>query len=253
LAQIVFAIDELGVSELGPFDAPKPGMYENIGPLTDMLEKIMALVRVIEAEKASEPETINQTFSTHTLKFEQDEEQLSEDVYSVKEKVAEDVKKLAAMDTTKSKAEEFVNLAAKDGWESAVEKFNELYGQQSTQDEGDPNVKTPKAEPFKLQNLTNLQRISRATLETLTVQTAGKPAAQSFLKEREKHRQLIDRLYSLLPQDSNTVDTVPLIIEFKLKEYFSQAPCAGRVRRTQGDAIIQRRSYSIPEPDGRPL
>ena len=221
LAQIVFAIDELGVSELGAFDAPKPGMYENIGPLTDMFEKIMALIRVIKAEKASEPETINQTFSTHTLKFEQDEEQLSEDVYSVREKVAEDVKKLAAMDTTKSKAEEFVNLAVKDGWESAVEKFNELYEQKSTQDEGDPNAfKTPNAEksvsePFKLQNLTNLQRISRATLETLTVQTDGKPAAQSFLNERKKHRRFVDQLYSLLPQDSNTVDTVPLIIEFK--------------------------------------
>jgi hypothetical protein len=47
------------------------------------------------------------------------------------------------------------------------------------------------------------------------VQTDGKPAAQSFLNERKKHRRFVDRLYSLLPQDSNTVDTVPLIIEYK--------------------------------------
>jgi len=221
LIQIVFAIDELAVSELGPFDARKPGMYENIGPLTDMFEQIMALMRVIGAEKASEPQTIDQTFSTSTLEFEQDEGQLSEDVYSVKEKVAEDLRKLAAMDTTKSKAEEFINLAAKDGWESALEKFNELYGQQTTQDQGDPNaLKTPNeekgvSEPFKLQNLTNLRRISRAALETLAVQSKGKTAAPFFLNERKKQRRFVDQLYSLVPQDSNTVDTLPLIMEFK--------------------------------------
>jgi len=221
LIQLVFAIDELGVSELGPFDAPKPKMYENIGPLTDMFEQIMALVRVIGAEKASEPQTIDQTFSTSTLEFEQDEGQLSEHVYSVKEKVAEDLRKLAAMDTTKSKAEEFINLAAKDGWQSALEKFDELYGQQTTQDQGDPNaLKTPNAEksvsePFKLQNLTNLRRISRAALETFAVQSDGKTAAPFFLNERKKQRRFVGQLYSLVPQDSNTVDTLPLIMEFK--------------------------------------
>ena len=222
LTQIVFAVDELAVSELAPFDMrKKPRMYVNIGPLTDMFEQTMVLIRVIKAEKASEPETINQTFSTGTLEFERDEGQLNDDVYSVKEKVAEDLKKLAAMDTTKSKAEEFIELAAKDGWESARDKFNELHEQQTTQNEGDPNALTiPNAEksvsePFKLQSLTNLQRISRATLETLAVQNEGKPAAQFFLSDRKKHHRFIDQLYSLLPQDSNTVDTVPLIMEFK--------------------------------------
>ena len=229
LSQVVFAVDELAASELGPFDVPKPRIYENIGPVKDLLGQmlrdfsgqIMALVRVIKAEEAAEPESINQAFSIRTLKFERDEEQLSEDVYSVKEKVAEDLKKLAAMDTTKSKAEEFIDLVAKDGWESAIDKFNELYGQQTTQDESDPNAsKTPTgekdaSEPFKPQNLTNLRRISMATLETLAVQNVGKPAVEFFLNEREKNRQFVDQLYSLIPQDSNTVDTVPLIMEFK--------------------------------------
>jgi hypothetical protein len=191
-------------------------MYVNIGPLTDMFEQIKALIRVSKAEKASEPETINQTYSTGTLELEREEGQLNEDVYSVREKVAEDLKKLAAMDTTKSKAEEFIELAAKGGWESAIDKFNELYGRQTTQNEGDPNaLTTPNAEPFKLQSLTNLQRISRATLETLAVQSEGKPAAQFFLRDRKKQLRFIDQLYSLVPQDSNTVDTGPLIMEFK--------------------------------------
>lgn len=216
LAHIVFAIDELGASELGPFDVAKPRMYENIGPMKDMLwqitgdisGQIMAVVRVIGAQKPSEPESANQTFSKNTFRFEQDEEQVSEDIYSVREKVVEDLKKLAAMDITKSKAEEFIDLAARDGWEGAIEKFNELYGRQDERDEGDPNV-------FRLQKLTSLPRISRETIETLVVQSAGDPAAQLRIDSLRKEALLRDKFYSLVPQDANTVEAVPLIVEFK--------------------------------------
>jgi len=241
LAQIVFAVGDLAASELGPFDVRKPRMYENIGPLKDLLGsarfglldssgQIMAIIRVIKTIKAAEPQSIDQTFSTSSLEFDpnqpsaqsgakgQDE---AENLYSVKEKVTEDLKKLAARDITKSKAEEFIGLAAKDGWDTAIDKFNELYGKQTSQDPNDPNAseisneEKSVSEPFKLQNLTGLRRISKATLQTLTFQTAGNPAAPFFLNERRKHRRFVEQLYSLIPQDSNTVDAVPLIIEFK--------------------------------------
>ena len=229
LTQIVFAVDELDASELGPFDVPKPAMYENIGPLKDitvrvtgqMTGRIMAVVRVIDAVKASEPESINQTFSTATLRFDENQQQQSEDVYSVKEKVVQDLKKLAAMGTVKSRAEDFIQLAIKDGWENTVEKFNELYGRQYEQRQGDPNLfGDPNAisqarQPFKLQNLTNLQRISSMTLGKLAVQRAGRPDAQFLINEAKKQSWLISRLYSLVPQDSNNLDTVPLVLEFK--------------------------------------
>lgn len=236
LTQIVFAIDDLAASELGPFDVPKPRMYENIGPLKawsglqDTSGQIMAVVRVIKAIKATEPESINQTFSTSALEFDPNQpsalsgaegQDTDENIYSVKEKVTEDLKKLAVIETTKSKAEEFIDLAVKDGWDSALDKFNELYGQQNSQDQNDPNTsgttnaEQDAAKPFKLQNLTGLRRISRATIQTLTVQTAGNPTAQLFLNGRKNQRRLVEQLYSLVPQDSNTVDTVPLVMEFK--------------------------------------
>jgi len=208
LPRIVFAVDELGVSELGPFDIPKPRMYENIGPMRDILGRIMAVVRVIEARKASEPESINQAYGKSTLVFEQDPNQISEDVYSVKEKVAGDLKKLAAMDSTKSKAEEFIAMSEKDGWEGAIDKFNKLYGQPDKQDEGGPNI-------FRMQNWTGLRRISREAIETLAVQSSGNPAAQFLVNEGKKNGQFIARLYSLVPQDSNTVEGLPLVLEFK--------------------------------------
>ncbi len=208
LPQVVFAIDELKVSELGPFDAPRPRLYENIGPVTDILGRITAVMRVIEAEKASEPESINQTYSTKTLTLERATEQASEDVYSVKEKVVEDLKKLAAMDTAKSKTQEFIALAAKDGWENAIDKFNELYGKQAGQGEA-------ATDAFKLQNLTNLKRMSRERIGTLTVQNAGDPTAQFLVDASKKEALFTAQLYSLVPQDRDTVEALPLIVEFK--------------------------------------
>jgi len=95
LTRIVFAMDQLGDSELSPFDAPKPRMYESIGPVKDLFGQIMTIVRVTEVKKASEPEGVDYTYSTQTVRFEQDQEQVGDEIYSVKEKVIEDLKKLA--------------------------------------------------------------------------------------------------------------------------------------------------------------
>ena len=205
LTQIIFAVDELAASELSPFDVPKPRMYENIGPARDISERIIAVVRVTEVRKACEPESVNQTFSKATLRFGRDEEPAIRDVYSVKEKVVEDLKKLAAMDTAKNTADEFIKQVVKDGWEGAIVRFNELYGRQ---DEGEPNV-------FELQNWTELRRISRETIGTLAMQSEGNPVAQLSVDRVVKEGMFIGQLYSLVPQDANRLDTVPLIMEFK--------------------------------------
>ncbi len=232
LARIVFAVDDLTASELGPFDVPKPRIYENIGPLKDLFGsarfglkdvsgQIMAITRVIKTIKAGEPQSIDQTFSTISLTFDPNQEEGAENIYSVKEKVTEDLKKLTAMETAKNKAEEFIDLAAKDGWDSTLDKFNKLYGKQISQDPNDPNApeisnaEKNDAEPFKLQNLIGLQRISRATLQTIDRQNAGNPGAQIFLEGRKNQRRFVEQLYSLVPQDSNSVDADPLVMEFK--------------------------------------
>ncbi|GAH05116.1 unnamed protein product, partial [marine sediment metagenome] len=165
-----------------------------------------------------EPESVNQTFGMSTLILDPNQEPQSEVAYSLKEKVAEDLEKLAAMDTTRSKAEEFIELAAKDGWDSAINKFNDLYGKQAKKDlpvPATPQVQANDPNIFRLRNLTSLQRIPNTTLATLAVQSAGNPAVQFIINEQRKQAQFVEQLYSLVPQDSNTLDTVPLIMEFK--------------------------------------
>ncbi len=209
LTQLVFALDQFGRSELEAFNVQKYKIYENIGPARDFLGQTMALLRVIKAEKASVPESINQTFSTRTLKLDPNQAESDEDVYSVKEKVDEDFKKLNAMNTTKNKAEEFLELAAKDGWDNAIDKFNKLYGQQDGEDENDdPNV-------FKLQNFTGLRRISSAALLTLKEQNAGELTERLLINQVKIQKLFIDQIYSLVPRDSDSPGVPPLIKEFK--------------------------------------
>jgi len=203
------------VSELGPFDVPKPRMFENIGPVKDMMSMyssnsggIMAILRVIDAQKAAEPESIEQTYSTSSLEIDPNEEKAGENIYSVKEKVTEDLKKLAVLDTTKSKADEFIALAKKDGWTSAVNKFEELYGQLQERDPNDPNA-------FRLQNYPDMRRISKANLATLSLQGQGDPMMSFYMNESNVNQQFVDQLYSLVPQDNDTVGTLPLVMEFK--------------------------------------
>jgi len=208
LPQIVFAIDEIGISKLGPFDIAKPRMYENIGPFNDMTGRIMALIRVVEAQKACEPNNLDMSFSKKTISLDSNEPETENGVYSVKEKVAEDLKKIAAMETTKAKAEEFIKQVAKDGWEDAVKKFNERYRPAGHKKQDEPNA-------FKLQDLKDLKRFSNARMETFALQTADSPTAQFSIDVTRKTRQFIDQLYSLVPRDGNTLVSVPVVVKFE--------------------------------------
>jgi hypothetical protein len=208
LSRAVFAISELSDSELSPFDIPRPRLYENIGPAKDIPGRIMVVVRVIDAEKVSEPESLNQTLDKSSLKLDKDQNQTDENVYSIRKVVSEDLKKLSAMDTTKNKAEEFVRLATKDGWEKTVDKFNKLYKLPEKKTGADANA-------FELENFTNLQRASSLSMETAIMQSAGNPARRLLINNAKNENQLIEQLYSLIPQDSNTIDTLPLVVEFK--------------------------------------
>jgi len=215
LTRVLFAVDQLQASELSPFDVPNPKLYENIGPFIDMDGQLMLIVRPTAAANAAVPENINQTLGKNALILDGQPQQ-SENAYSMKEKVAQDLKKLLAMDVTKKKATEFVDLASRDGWEKTVEKFNKLYGQQD-KDISEPDVSgtiTAPQKSFALQNLSNLRRTSALTLEGLVTQSTRNPSVQPFVNEAKKESRLIDRLYSLIPPDSNTA-SVPVVLESK--------------------------------------
>jgi len=247
LIRVVFSIDQLQGYELGLLSAQKPRMYESIGPAKDpsrqttkdTSDQITALFRVIEAKGACEPESVDQTFSTATLKLQNSVQQKEQDVYSVREKVSEDLKRLSALDKTGAKAQEFIDIAVNDSWQSALDTFNKLYAQKLTKEESDdPNV-------FKLDTMTGLRRISSDQLNTFAAQRVGNPTAQFFMTEVKAQRQFIDQLYSLVPEDSNAPPTLPLVMEFKpnMSYYCVKDLSIARLSQQEYDQIKATRAY----------
>jgi hypothetical protein len=68
---------------------------------------------------------------------------------------------------------------------------------------------------FRLQNYPGMRRISKANLETLALQGQGDPVTPFFLNESKVNQQFVDQLYSLVPPDKDTVEPLPLVMEFK--------------------------------------
>ena len=174
---------------------------------------MVALVRVVQAVKATEPNDVDYTFSIKPLVFDPNDEQEKENIYSVKEKVTEDLKKLAALKTAKTRAEEFIGLVSNGDWEGAVDKFNEMYGKEIRPDPNDPN--SPVIETFQVENFTGMRIISKDKLDTLAALNQSNPAAQYLANERDKSSSLVKELHSLIPADSNSVENLPFIMEFK--------------------------------------
>ncbi len=236
LRQILFSIPALsddeqsasgGPARPSPLGGGQPRLFENIGPVRDILSEIMVLVRTTKAQKTSTPEGIDLILDTRTLMLDDDRES-PQDAWrrkienpvlrTVRENVVDDLKKLAVVrqGLVKNKAEEFVDLVKKDGWEKALNKFNELYSQQTRQSGSDPNI-------FRLERLTNLQRIPKRTLTALAAQSKGRLTEQIFVNEAQKRltvneaeiqSRFIEKLYSLVPRNISIVKNLPLAMEF---------------------------------------
>ncbi len=237
LTGVVFAVDELGASELGPFDVPKPRLYENIGPVQDMFGQIVMIMRITAVRKASEPEDINQSISKSTIAVAEGEITATDDVYTVKDKVIDSLKELAAMETAKIKAEEFIKLAKKDGWEKTSDKFVKLYGEIVKETPGGTDA-------FVLQNA-KMCRVPEMTLERYIMQNEGNPAGREIVEGMRKEMLFLDMLYGLVPKGAETIETLPMVLEFKpaMSYYCLKDVSILRVDRNQYEQIKGIQTY----------
>ncbi len=240
LSKIVFSIDELKLTQLSPFEVATPRMYETLGPLRDISDEIMVLARIIEAKGAYPPQGLDQTFSTKTVTLNQSPEQDANDVYSVREKVVEDLKNLSAMKTAQNKTAEFVKLIVKEGWDQAIESFNKRYGEKDSDDSTEPT--------FKLETKETMQRISKAQLQIFKAQSDTNPLKRSRNSQANNTRLFIDQLYSTVPADANSLDELPYIMEFKPEmRYYCLKSLS--VNRIDLDQYINRKAGMLYKAD----
>jgi hypothetical protein len=245
LVRVAFAVEPLKASELGPFDARPYRLYENIGPLKDIFERIqgysgknMMLVRVIRAEKAAEPNSVNDKIDKHGVQFDRQSE-IADDVNLVREIVVEDLKRLAAMNVAKDKAEQFAQLALKEGWDAAISRFNELYGDSAEKSEDDANALSDVQKSFALRTRTGLQRIPDTGVANLEVRYEGDPTATSMLNRIKAEKKFAEMFYALVPEDSNTLAAPGTIVEFKpgFSYYCVESLTIHRLYKEQFDRI----------------
>jgi hypothetical protein len=253
LSQILFSVKELGDNAAILLSMPRAELYVSIGPLrdpmsgtaTDLADQIMVIARVVEVDRNAPPTGVDVTYSTRALGLGEASEPKNQ-AFSVEEQVVNDVRALAAWDTTKSKAEEFLALATKDGWDRTVAQFNQIYGKQAKAEPNDPNV-------FKLDHQSGMQRITNADLQVLAAQVANGPAAQIVLNQAKNESQFIDRLYSLIPSKSDVPSQMPLLLEFKPSQSYLILKSLSVQRLTQEDfqkmkdMLVRREEYNQVE------
>jgi hypothetical protein len=210
LVRILFAVEQLKTSVLGPMDAKIPRFYENIGLLKDAREsmqgysgKNMMLVRIVKAEKAVEPQSVDEKLNKQTVRFDQ-QASAGEDGNSVREQVVEDLKKLAAMDKVKYKVSQFVKLVEKDGWDEAIKKYNKAHD--------DSNSLKPG---LILQTRKSLERIPASLVAVAAIRYQGDPLGREMLARIKAEKMLTEDFYSLVPPDSNTLAGPATIVEYK--------------------------------------
>jgi hypothetical protein len=222
LSQVLFSVKELGDDATVLLSLPQAEMYASIGPAQDPLlmrtptvaNQIMMIARVVDARKAAAPESLDVSFSTQTLALGDPSEQKEKDkTFSVRDEVIKDLRKVAAWDTTRSRAQEFLALATKDGWDKAVNQFNTRYGAQAKDDPNDPNV-------FRQDQVMGQQRLSEEGFQTLVAQASNNPAADMILDEAQAEGQFANRLYTLAAAHDEATPVPPQVLEFKPNQSF---------------------------------
>jgi hypothetical protein len=253
LTQVLFSVKELGPDATILLSTPPATMYMTFGPArdpmsasaTDLTGQIMLIARVVAAEKNAPPANVGIAYSTRTPTFGEAPDNKSQS-FSVEEQVVNDIKALAAWNTTKSKAEEFMALATKDGWDKAVAQFNKLYGQQAKADPNDPNV-------FRVDNQVGLQRLSKADEQVLAAQVSSSPAAPIVLNQAANEGLFVDRLRALIPAQSDAPAQMPVLVEFKPNQSYYVLKSLTLQRLTQEEfqkmkgMIVRREEYSQVE------
>ena len=66
-----------------------------------------------------------------------------------------------------------------------------------------------------MRSLAGIPRIPSKTIETIAVQGKADPAIQTSINRTKIEQIRRNKLHSLVPQDSNSLDAVPFVLEFK--------------------------------------
>ena len=195
---------------------PAVRVWENIGPMTGgyineeegTYAQIMALVRVVDIKDAEIPDSVDVEFDIQGVSLS--EEPTEEKVYSLKETVRNDIRMLDAMETAKNRAEELSALVDEKDWDDAITAYNDKYG---SDDPNDANDQAVDVESIKQQS-----RISQTEIEMAKRVMLENPASAGYIQQQVTGNLLINKLYTLLPDDAETTGIIHSVLPFEMQE-----------------------------------
>ncbi|MCF7955501.1 MAG: hypothetical protein K9M75_06845 [Phycisphaerae bacterium] len=201
--KVVFAIDELGETKLGRFDPEKPKMWQNIGPLKSGYQQMVALVRVVGANKGYVPENPDLSYDVKGAVLDK-ADILSENIYNLKDDIIRDLKEVSKMKIAKEQAEEFVALLETKDWDEAIKEFNDSLA-----------TKKISVEKLKLSTQQDRTRSSLRDIKSVELRSAGMNSSRTEYMNRmlAANKQLQQMLYGLIPQGEIEAKDVKAIIE----------------------------------------
>ena len=233
LSTAAFALDELGAAGSRIPGVPRSKMWQNIGPAKDMFGSMVAILRVIRAESASEPANVTVSISKAGVVL--DETEQSENLYSIKDKVAEDVKLQKAMHPAKERTEELVKLVNQKGWTEALDQLNKPQSDAQTA----PTVK------LQLDKLSDQTRISLMDIQAARAQSADSPVAATFIRSTMEQKELLDELYSLLPAGKTEAANLTSVFEFKPGACYYVVKNVSRTAVTRQDYLQKKGQVAL--------
>ncbi|MCD4830483.1 MAG: hypothetical protein K8R02_01595 [Anaerohalosphaeraceae bacterium] len=207
LAKLVFAIDELGVTALGAYEAVKPKVYLSIGPLfsgTSQPENVAA-VRVVDYAPAQAAENVNYSYTKNMLSPDLTIE-VEDNVVSIKALVSKDLKRVEAMQVAKTKASEFMaKVGQNEDWDKVAEEFQ----------------KSLVADYPEI--LVSLRPVSfaRQSLSLAETMSEDMPMPELYMSQIQQYNRFVDIAESEFGPGQEKPRTLPLMIEYKpFKVYY---------------------------------
>ncbi len=198
MVQLIFAVEQLGSSRLSTQEAAMPKMYEDIGPMKNMITGNVLLARVVDTQKAVAPKTIDIVTASTVDLFKQNEQDSNR---TVEQTVIRDLEKIDAMKKAKQAAQYYMEIAAGKTIEESLDKLNQKYGTSE-----DPNR-------FKITKSPKQKKVPQSLIAKVVAQSEGNPMQKQIIANILQQQILVDKFYALANADGQTAN-VPAVIEF---------------------------------------
>lgn len=241
LSEVAFAAQLDPRTTRRQIGVPTVRPWENIGPMiggfsdaaAGQYHRLMAMVRIVGIEEEAVPAAVEISYSVKGMIILPAQQQDQEAVFSLTEKVADDIRLIKAMETARARAQSLAALVKERGWDEGLAAFNA------------ENASDEKVSKAALETVRQQARMSKAETERMTQYLKANPVSAGFLQTRLQTSDLNNRLYALLPNDRQSTETIFEVLDVKTTEACYIVKNVNRLPATEADYLDNKVMTSL--------